>query len=302
MFGRLAFALSLAACGRVGFDGPDLTTDAPADGSLDVPADASCTLGDWGPATLETSLNRGANDDYGAQLSPDGLAIVFDSSNVSSLDLFWSERASRTAAWSTPRALTELNDATSIDNDGTLTADLLEMYFASQRGGPFCLFRSTRTDRAQPWSAPQRQSALCLGVEIGGPWISPDGLRLYYNTREDVAGEGRVYMTERSSRTQDFAAGTRVDIAGQVENHGYVALADDERTIYFESGSPLQISRATRAAIGDAFGPPTLVPQTNEATSNNGDPSLTADGKLLMWASTRNAGQFDLYSITRSCL
>lgn len=292
----------LGACGRIGFsprvDGAVGDDDGDVDADGDAPT-ACASFGPWSAPMAQTTLNQGGGtDDFGVQIAPDGLFVVFDSDRVPTHDLFTATRTSTTAAWSTPVRQVPLATP-NIDTDATVTADLLDMILVNDNtGGSWCLYESKRATATAQWSEPVRLDAICVPFEPHGPWISGDGLRLYYNSVDDGSAHGRVFYTERATRSATFPAGTQLT---ELETGiGFVALTADELEIYYERGSPIRIFHAVRPSMTTPFGAPSLVTETVSGSSD-GDVSITADGTILMWASTR-AGAYDIYAMTRSCL
>ncbi|HWO11720.1 MAG TPA: hypothetical protein VNN80_19635, partial [Polyangiaceae bacterium] len=115
----------------------------------------------FGDVTPLTSLN-GAELDYLPWLSADGLTIYFASGPAGSGDIQRSTRASVSAAFLAPEAVSELNSSS--DEGGiTVSADGLEAIFASNRPGGVGardLYRATRARVSDPFSAPAPVDAL----------------------------------------------------------------------------------------------------------------------------------------------
>lgn len=139
------------------------------------------------------------------------------------------------------------------------------------------------------------------GLSLGGVYVSDDGLRGYYDTL--VSGDPRtVWMTSRTSRGVNF------DLPGALIPelpHGlaYCALTADELTIACEAGPPLvtgtQLWQATRRSRDEPFGTAGALRELKH-TAQNGDPSFTADGTQLVYASDIG-GDNDLYVAECAC-
>jgi WD40-like Beta Propeller Repeat len=109
-----------------------------------------------------------------------------------------------------------------------------------------------------------------------------------------------VWVTSRISRNVDFGQGTRVN--GLPLGLGYCSLTADERSIFCEVGPPArkpQVWQATRPSLTAAFGPPSPVLELMSG-DEDGDPSITADGTQLVYATTRS-GSSDLRVFRRAC-
>ncbi len=262
-----------------------------------VAGGARCTLGAWGPPISFDVLNT-ASTELGAEISTDGLRLYFDSARSGNEDLYLARRPARDAPFLPPRPITELATA-SDETDPSLSEDELELFFTSDRESPSCLYDVRRPSPDAAWGVPVRQSALCAGGPIGGPHLSDDGLRLYYNTKEDAFDEGTIYVASRASRDEPFTTG--VPVGGLPTGHsGFPWLSADELTLYFERSEPgyLQGNVATRSSVESDFGG--VQPVANMASAEISDIALTPDARELFFA--RNGPQsFDLLVMRRVC-
>ena len=75
-------------------------------------------------------------------------------------------------------------------------------------------------------------------AEIWQPWVSDDGLRIYFQLGWDEAGE--IHFAERASVNEQFDTPTRLPDNVNIDPFGWegnVFLMDEERTLLFESAS-----------------------------------------------------------------
>lgn len=293
---RILVLLAAASCGRIDFDPivGDSSTQTTSDG---MPADA-CTFSAWSAPVKVPALSTGALEN-GAQVSGDGLTMYVGVG----LDLEVSRRASRSSAWSTPAPIPELNTSNP-DFDPSVAPDELEIYFSRVTAGMQCIWTSRRATTADMWSAPTELVSLCSGVQAGGPYLTADGLRLYYTVSSLASNEGNLVVSTRASRADAFAPGTPVDGITQPEI-GYPALSADELTIYFEgvAGTQLDLFQASRPTRAAPFGAPQPIAAFNSPDMDE-DISLTADGLEAFFDSDRTqpGADTDVYTATRSCL
>ncbi|WP_434046176.1 MULTISPECIES: hypothetical protein [Sorangium] len=105
-----------------------------------------------------------------------------------------------------PAAVTELN-SDAREEDPTLTGDLLEIYFMSDRGGDRDIWRSRRASPGSPWDAPQAVEALNSAEIEDTPSVSEDGLRIWFFSAREPAG---VRLAERASRDDPWGAPVHV--------------------------------------------------------------------------------------------
>ena len=116
------------------------------------------------------------------------------------------------------------------------------------------------------------------------PWISADELDMYYDDARlpTVA----LFHASRNQITDPWTPHQLVpELAMSGSNTGWPSLSVDRLTIYFESNRSGEsaIYRATRATPTTAFG--TIAPVVANPGWIDGDPSISADGKSLVFAS-----------------
>ncbi len=110
------------------------------------------------------------------------------------------------------------------------------------------------------------------------PWLSADGLRLYYSK----TFEGNISHIAYAVRENVSAPFVLMDtyLAGATTDGTSCWLMPDELTIYFTSSTSLR--KATRSSIGEQFGQFVTVSLTGVSLGNLKGPSLTPDGSQLI--------------------
>lgn len=293
---------SCVSCGRLGF-GPASSEDATsASSSLDAAPTDACALTAFSEPRLVMELSSPSTD-FGGQISADGLTYYFDSDRAGTQDIYVATRTTRDTPFGMPMPVTEL-DSTDFDSDASVTDDGLELYMASGRAMPSCIYSSHRATTGSLWSTPQQVPALCTSGD-SGPFVTGDGLTLVYNTLADGVGEGTLMISQRASRNAAFTAGNAIAELSLGPNKGYPALSRDGLTLYYEgSGAGIthvQLWQASRPSLAEPFGTPALIPNVDDDDrSNVGDASITADG-LELWFASDRGGSNDIYVATRSC-
>jgi len=287
---RLLVAAALGACGRIDFDAASRATGDAATGD----AAPACTFGPWSTpqpiSELETAMN-----DWGGQITGDGLTLYWSIERT----LYVASRPDRQSPFG---AASLVAGITGDSGNPSPTGDELELFYDSdQMTATYDVVRTTRSDTASAWSNNTPLAALVVGgVDVSGPYITPDdGLTLYYTRGIPT---GTLMVSTRASTSDPFTAGTPV--AGITGNHSNAALSADQLTIYFETG--IQPARllftGSRPTIADPFGTATAL-TVNDTAADNSDVSITADGLELFFSSNRagGAGNADLYVATRAC-
>lgn len=147
-----------------------------------------------------------------------------------------------------------------------------------------------------------REPNLVQLSSVYDPELSADGLRLYY-AWHPAGGSQQIFVAERPSRSEPFAAGVEVEGVDSGQADADPTLSADERVIVFASMRPgglgdSDLWYARRSSRGVAFDPPQLVPNINSAASD-GEAFLSADGCELYFASRRagGSGSADIYRV-----
>lgn len=180
--GLVLVLLGLASCGRFGFaprsGGPDAAPDdllIDADRDSASPATRQCIplTGGW---TLEAPVRiPGINApelDGEATLSPDGLTLYFASDRgTAGWDSYRASRSSLTGDFGKPVPQAEIN------TESTTTAFTRSMFSPVQ--------------------------GVNTAANEYDPWVSPDGLRLYF-FRSDASADD-LWLAERASTTGSFS-------------------------------------------------------------------------------------------------
>jgi hypothetical protein len=193
-----------------------------------------------------------------------------------------------------PTAISELNDPDAKDQDPTLTADLLEIFFFSDRLGGADIWTSRRTATHARWTEPRLVSELSSEDLDMNPWISRDGLHIwFYSSREPIG----IWTATRARRDVPFSAPLPVPITvpeitdlaiGPSLDPGLLRMAisiglEDSRDIY----------EVVRPSWDSEWGAPAKVAGLSGDAADS-TPFLVDDGREILLASGRT-GQGDLF-------
>ncbi len=238
-------------------DDPSLTDDrlelcvnSSRGGNADILIATRASVGDvWPTPVLVAELSL-ASSETTPEISADGLSMIFASDRAGTLggfDLWHSTRQSRPGAWANPTHIPELGSNVN-EAAGNMTPDGLMIVFSSERTGNGSpdLFYAERSSRSVAWQAPIEVVAVNTNMHEGSPFISADGLTLYFDTNRD--GTFDLYTSHRASRAELFPAPVRltdVDTAF-VEVDPWLSL--DGRRLMFVSdrGGTSELWEATR--------------------------------------------------------
>jgi hypothetical protein len=196
-----------------------------------------------------------------------------------------------------PVLVPELASASRTDNP-TLTGDLLEIYFTTDRvSGNGDVWFATRTSPDAPFGAPAAVTAVNGSSFETSEAISSDGLTLWFGSdRADGAGGEDIWVSQRSSRTSDWSTPLDLvalnspadDIPRPPGQHQLVMPMASERATPYE----YQTYLAPRPAIGAPFGAPVAIPELDYIFAGRSivDGFLSDDG-LTMFFSSAPASQ-----------
>jgi hypothetical protein len=253
----------------------------------------------WTPAAHQpfdaiTSHLPNEENEWTAEISCDGLRLIFGQGPRDGRDrIYTAQRPSIADPFSTPTL--HLFSNVMVDGDPSLSEDGHEIYFVGGGATHACIYVARRADEATPsWTTPtQVLDCDASGAQLSGPYLTRDGLRLYYHESDD-AGNQAIRMASRTSTANDFLArGTPVswEPPGAKPDAGFCALSNDELAIYCENGNPSHVVQSTRTSRTAAFGNTTAVPGIPVLNDQNieistGDPEIGGHGRLLVYGST----------------
>ena len=217
------------------------------------------------------------------------------------MDLWESSRALATDPWVTP---TFLDGVVSMGSDygPSISADSLELYFASLRGGgpgSFDLWVATRSDPGVAWEAVALVSGVNSASNDLDPSISADELELYFHSnRPGGMGSNDLWVATRASVDTAWDAPTLAGGLNTSSSDCCPALSADGLALYFASNRPGgaggdDLWVATRPSPGAAWGAPAALVDLNTADAETG-PSISGDNCGVYFASNRNVAAGNL--------
>jgi hypothetical protein len=202
--------VALAACtipnpayegGEQESTGPLGTSEA---GDLDIGVEASTTPGetDATPGTTSTGTT-GETGETGPTTSGETTA----SGGTETGD---EEPLPQIGPFDPPVPVEILNDPIHQDDDPTLPADMLELYFASSRGIAGDIFVARREQVNEPWGVPEVVTSLSSPWVDNTPEISADGLVIYFSSNRDGLPDEDVFVSTRPNRDSEWLLPMRV--------------------------------------------------------------------------------------------
>ncbi len=199
----------------------------------------------------------------------------------------------------------EADDPIAYDDDPTVTADGLELVFASDRAGSSAedLWVSRRRDLAAPWEPPERIVELASAFSDGTPALACDGLTIWFssNRPNPVTIGSDLWVSWRPDRTSRW--GEPVHLAALASDNAEFSatVRADELEILFSSRPPgggiASVMVSTRASRDADWDPPSLLDVS--PFSEEGDPAMTPDGRIVYLGSD-DGGDYDVFAIDRA--
>jgi WD40-like Beta Propeller Repeat len=234
--------------------------------------------------------------------------------------------ATRASVWSTAQKIDEMGgnnselNTPSLDGCPIQSPDGLSLYMASNRPGGkggLDIWVATRASTSAPWGAPEN-----LGEPVNSAaddfCPTPVGKGgLFFVSREALpgaCGQGDIYFTHRNGAVwaeperllcAPFGPNSNLDEQGP----SWVdptATVRGKKQLYFSRSSvtpsvPGEIFVSERQN-GARFGPATPVAELNDATANDIQPNIRADGLEVVFSSNRSGtlGVQDIWAATRA--
>jgi hypothetical protein len=163
----------------------------------------------------------------------------------------------------------------------TLTDDLLEIYFMSNRAGTSDIWRASRADGGATWDPPERVTELSTEGSEATPGITGDGLTIYFSRDDDI------YVSTRSGRGAPWSSPTLVPELSSIFDDESPAPARDGLHLYLASdrrgGRDLFVS--TRTAPGSPWGVPELLalstPQPDRSPMSPNERAIYFDSDMV---------------------
>ena len=206
--------------------------------------------------------------------------------------------------WSDPVNLGPVVNSAFRDENATLSADGLTLYFASDRPGgegSTDVWVTRRASHDSPWGPPENLGPPINTSSIdGAPSLSPDGHVLFiHSNRPGTLGGNDIWVAHRSGSKDDddwsipVNLGTDVNSADDEQGPEYVA-SDGGGALYFNRGNQaLQLSELYRAGVkrdGRTDGPAQPVTELNAPGFNDAAPTVRADAREILFWSLRPGG------------
>jgi len=195
----------------------------------------------WDPPHNLGAPVNGPYWDYGPFITRDGLTLYFSSNRPGGsggADIYFATRARIGDPWGQPVNLGPTVNGFAWDQNPSISADGLSLYFGSNREkigtaypGSCYLYVTTRATANDPWSAPVRLgSAVNPGLAFDSDYatISEDNLSLYLRVRDLLSETKGLRVAMRESQLDSWSRSVDLGLRG-----GSPRFSTDGSTMYF---------------------------------------------------------------------
>jgi hypothetical protein len=265
------------------------------------------------PTNLGPSVNSSVFD-AGPIISADGLELYFTSNRPGgsgSFDIWVTTRETVQDPWGEPVNLGPTINSSYMDANNGISADGLSLFFFSDRpggSGSLDIWVITRTSISETWGEPVNLgSPVNSSAAEGGPFISADGLSLFFESdRPGGYGGNDIYVSTRP--TTDDPWGEPVNLGPMVNSSAwdwYPSLSADCLSLFFTSlrsgglgGDDIWVT--TRTTTNEPWGEPVNLGPAVNSSSAETCPNISADGSTVSFHSNRagGSGNSDLWQVS----
>lgn len=185
-----------------------------------------------------------------------------------------------------------------VDDDPSMTSDLLELYFNREND----IFVAKRASVGAQFGLGVKIAEVSSSSNETGPSVSGDGLTLYFaSDRAPTLGFNDIWEATRASRSNPWGARVHVTELSSAADDSGIAVTNDNKSVVFASDRTAGnggLFLSTRAQVSAAWGTPVLLSAVQQASRQN-SPMLSDDGLSLTWdINFGNGGDF--YGSTRA--
>ncbi len=244
--------------------------------------------------------------------SSDGLEMYIESDRAEGAggwDLWVARRASSDEDWGPPENLGPVVNSPEDDLYSSISADGLTLHFTSSRPGGYDkwdIYAATRATKGSPWGRAVHLGPLINSASTDSePWISPNGLELYFKSwRGGGCGLADMWVARRATANSPWVEPVNLGpVVNSSSGEGYLSLSPDGLLLLFNDsmtpgwqrpggygGTDLWVTRRTSASAPWQT-PVNLGPKIN-SPSHDALPRISPDGCTLYFWSAGKGGQW----------
>jgi len=254
------------------------------------------------PVNLGPTVNATSSWQGEPSISADGLSLYFASDRpggAGDSDLWITTRPTIEKEWGEPVNMGRTINSTFKEENPCISADGLELYFASNRKGGYGghdIWVTRRQSKYDVWGIPTN-----LGPTINtdmmdiSPCVTADGLSLYMASyQRDGMGCYDLFVAERATTENPWSESVRL---GPNVNFTYndvvPSVSANGLTLFYARGSVPSLAglcMTTRATTSELWGQSVSLNSMCDTSNYDYAPSVSADGSILYFESCRAGG------------
>ncbi len=251
------------------------------------------------PPRLVGELITPGTENNNPTLTGDLLDIYFTTGGDNGQDVWLAQRSSRTETF---RAPTLVAAASSPDREtsSAISPDGLSLWFASERPGglgDLDIWRTTRSDRAGPWSEPTNLASLNSAFRDLPRPPGLHGLTMPMASDRVDPPAYRTMLASRPTTAADFGAPMPIPEFAGLSDIVDGCLTEDGLFLFLSTGTPGDLVVVQRSAATEPFGAPIPLTALNTA-AYEADPWLSPDRTQFFFTSDRADGTRQIYVST----
>ncbi len=242
-------------------------------------------------------------------LSYDGLEMYFSPDQPGGYggwDLWVARRPTINDDWGSPENLGPPVNSSSHEACACISADGLELYFVSHRPGGYGvgdLWVTKRPTKDNDWGPPENLGPIVnSSATDNGPWISTDGLQLYFSSeRSGGYGSSDIWVTRRATINDPWGEPINLGpVVNSSASESYPFVSSKGLLLFFSEdyGRPirpggfgnLDMWVTRRASVSDPWGPPVNLGPMVNGPYVDASPRISPDGYTLYFCSERPGG------------
>lgn len=247
------------------------------------------------PANLALNTKADEDDPF---LSSSGLTFWYSCNESGKFDIMMAQRRTVRSTWGKGELPDSYVQSPVDDRCACLTRDGVYpqyLYFATLKDKDaknFDLYVAVKQDNGKAFTEPTPVQAANSDADETKPWLSADGKQLYFSRK--TKDGWRVYVCKRAQATGAQGFDKPVLIEELPPNFHHATLTRDGNTMYLQGpldGGRTGLFVSTKSMKG--WSKPEALTMLNHPQAPKGDrsPALSADGKLLYFASDRPGGK-----------
>lgn len=188
-----------------------------------------------GAAPLGGLLNTTAGEDRPV-VTADGLTMFLETGATGGGDIHVATRSDASANFSAHSQVAIINDTTNVDWNPWISADGLTLYFGSNRGGNYDLYKTTRASLTSTFAQPTAVLELNSTSDDYTPVLSADGLEVFFASYRAGHNNNDIWRATRSTATDGFGSPQIVgELNGDTTDEYVTWVSPDRCTVLFTS-------------------------------------------------------------------